>query len=394
MNTSKAFQSAAIVIGSGLGFAVYETLTGHEKFYKKVLMPTVQRFYTPEDAHKLGVKLLSYGIAPLSRFDDASLKCNLWGKEFTSPIGMAAGFDKHAEAMHGLSKLGFGFVEVGSVTPYPQDGNPQPRVFRLPEDKAVINRYGFNSCGHEVAKGRLQSYRKKHVDQPLIVGVNLGKNRESQLPNEDYALGVKNLGPYADYIVINVSSPNTPGLRNLQNKRDLTELCKAVLNERKNLNSSPPILVKVSPDLNENDISDIAEVAMDLKIDGLIVSNTTISRSKDLQNDTKTETGGLSGSPVKEMSSNLVKQFYQMTQGSIPIIGVGGIENGVDAYEKIKNGASLVQIYTSFTYHGPPIVNSIKRELSQLLKKDGFDSIHEAVGVNNPIQNICKEQAA
>jgi len=380
---SNLFQTASIIIGGGLGFFGYEVLRGNEKFYKSVLMPTLQTVFDPEQAHNLSVKLLSYGVPLMfNKFEHESLKTEVLGLKFENPVGIAAGFDKHAEAMCGLGQIGFGFVEVGSITPLPQDGNQKPRVFRLPEDNAVINRYGFNSCGHEVAKKRLKDFKSSKSDQKLVLGVNLGKNKTSNTPNKDYSSGVKTLGMYADYIVINVSSPNTPGLRNLQDKEKLLSLCSEVLSERDNLPERPPVLIKIAPDLSNEDKQDIASVAKELDIDGIIVSNTTISRDSSLLSVNKVEKGGLSGGPVKKMSTELIGEMYKLTQGTVPIIGVGGIANGEDAYEKIKNGASLVQLYTAFTYSGPPIVNSIKRDLVNLLKQDGFSRVSDAVGVN------------
>jgi len=380
---SNLFQTASIILGGGLGFLCYETIRGNAKFYKSILMPTMQTVFDPEQAHNLSVKLLSYGVPIMfNKFEHESLNTEVLGLKFENPVGIAAGFDKHAEAMCGLSQIGFGFVEVGSITPLPQDGNQKPRVFRLPEDSAVINRYGFNSCGHEVAGKRLKDFKNSNSDLKLVLGVNLGKNKTSNTPNKDYSSGVKNLGMYADYIVINISSPNTPGLRNLQNKEKLFSLCSEVLSERNNLPGRPPILIKIAPDLSNEDKQDIASVANELGIDGLIISNTTISRDSSLKSINKVEKGGLSGCPVKKMSTELIREMYQLTKGSIPIIGVGGIANGSDAYEKIKNGASLVQLYTAFTYSGPPLVNSIKRELVDLLKEDGFCNISDAVGID------------
>jgi len=395
MQLSRAAETAFILVGGGLTFVSWEILSGHKKFYSNVLMPLTQKFISAESAHNLGIKLLSKGLVPpgLNKVDDPSLKVNLWGKEFNNPIGLAAGFDKHAEAMTGLKKIGFGFIEVGSITPLPQDGNECPRVFRLPEDKAVINRYGFNSCGHDVAATRLKKYTDQYSNSSLILGINLGKNKESKQANDDYVKGVQHLGKFADYIVINVSSPNTPGLRNLQGKVALNELCRAVINERNKLPNLPPVLVKVSPDLKNQDKEDISQVVINTNIDGLIVSNTTISRDESLISTNQNEKGGLSGRPLKSKSTNLIKEFYKLTNGSIPIIGVGGIESGEDAYEKFLAGASLVQLYTAFTYHGPPLINSIKCELVDLLKKDGYENIQDVIGkaVEKETESVEKE---
>uniref|UniRef100_H2ZBR7 Dihydroorotate dehydrogenase (quinone), mitochondrial n=1 Tax=Ciona savignyi TaxID=51511 RepID=H2ZBR7_CIOSA len=363
-----------------------------------ILMPTVHALFGPEMAHNLAIKALSYGVVPKKQKQEFDrLPCKVFGLEFSNPVGIAAGFDKHVEAVGGLNKLGFGFVEVGSITPLPQDGNDKPRVFRLPKDKAVINRYGFNSCGHQDAVTRLS----KNISGETILGVNLGKNKESLDATKDYTEGVLKLGTYADYIVINVSSPNTPGLRSLQGRDKLKNLCTAVsffnleslrsdadwahmvVAAKNQLPNKPPILVKIAPDLTDHDKVDIAHVVVQSKVDGLIVSNTSIARPESLESSNKTERGGLSGEPVREMSTKLVADMYKLTHGKVPIVGVGGIWNGKDAYEKIRAGASLVQIYTSLIYEGPPVVNKIKRELNELLEINGFSNVSDAIGVDH-----------
>ena len=300
-----------------------------------------------------------------------------------NPLGIAAGFDKQGEAVEGLNSIGFGFVEIGSVTPLPQPGNPTPRVFRLKADEAIINRYGFNSEGHQQVFDRLQALRKKG-DFKGVLGINLGKNKSSASPLEDYVQGVKKFGPIADYLVINISSPNTPGLRDLQGKKELAQLLTAVLAARNQLagNVKVPILLKISPDLNKQDIEDIASVISQqpCQVDGLIVCNTTTSRENLKESELAAETGGLSGAPLRSKSTQLIAEMYQQTGGKVPIIGVGGINNGKDALEKLEAGASYLQFYTAFIYHGPPIVEKIKSELSQLLTKRGYSSIEQAVG--------------
>lgn len=298
---------------------------------------------------------------------------------FSNPIGIAAGFDKHGEAVQGLHDIGFGFIEIGSITPLPQPGNPQPRVFRLQEDKAIINRYGFNSDGHDKVFERIIKIRTTFDG---VLGINLGKNKISNDAKDDYTKGIEKFGPVADYLVINVSSPNTPGLRNLQHKRYLEDLLTAVINMRNNLTNKPPIFLKLAPDLTLEEKKDISDVISrkTCKIDGLIISNTTIERANLKNTDSMHETGGLSGEPLKNQSTKMIAEMYKFTKGKVPIIGVGGVFTGQDAYDKITAGASLIQLYTSFIYHGPPVVAKIKRELNMILEENGFDSVSDAVG--------------
>uniref|UniRef100_A0A8C3LZ35 Dihydroorotate dehydrogenase (quinone), mitochondrial n=1 Tax=Chrysolophus pictus TaxID=9089 RepID=A0A8C3LZ35_CHRPC len=296
--------------------------------------------------------------------------------------------DKHGEAVDGLYRMGFGFVEVGTVTPEPQEGNPKPRVFRLVEDEAVINRYGFNSHGHAAVERRLRARQEAQLKLTAVgmpLGVNLGKNKSSTDAAADYVAGVQTLGPLADYLVVNVSSPNTPGLRDLQGKAELRDLLTKVLAERDMLSCErkPAVLVKIAPDLTEQDKQDIAGVVCEVGVDGLIVSNTTISRPSGLQSTQRLESGGLSGKPLRELSTQTVREMYALTQGRVPIIGVGGVSSGRDALEKIRAGASLVQMYTALVYYGPPVVGAVKRELEELLREQGFKSVMEAVGADH-----------
>uniref|UniRef100_A0A8C8CET2 Dihydroorotate dehydrogenase (quinone), mitochondrial n=1 Tax=Oncorhynchus tshawytscha TaxID=74940 RepID=A0A8C8CET2_ONCTS len=348
----KRLKDAVKIIGSGsVLFVSYLTAVGDERFYTNQLMPLLQRIVGAETAHVMAVRLIGLGLVPLNRYQDpASLEVNVMGRKFKNPIGIAAGFDKHGEAVDGLYRLGFGFVEVGTITPKPQEGNPKPRVFRLTTDQAVINRYGFNSCGLAAARERLKAREGTQVELTkagLPLGINLGKNKLSQDAAADYLEGVRTLGPLADYLVVNVSSPNTPGLRDLQGKGELRQL-----------------LYK-------------------LGVDGLLVSNTTVSRPETLQDPQSKEVGGLSGQPIKDLSTRTVREMYSLTKGKVPIIGVGGVASGQDAMDKICAGASLVQLYTSLTYQGPPVVTKIKRELEQLLKEQGFASISDAVGADH-----------
>ncbi|XP_060693616.1 dihydroorotate dehydrogenase (quinone), mitochondrial isoform X1 [Hemiscyllium ocellatum] len=386
----RRLREAVRVLGSGTClFFTYCTVIGDEKFYARHLMPALQKVVDPETSHTLAIWFISKGFIPRAKCrDSTSLEVNVFGQKFKNPVGIAAGFDKHGEAVDGLYKLGFGFVEVGTVTPQPQDGNPKPRVFRLASDQAVINRYGFNSHGSIAVQQRLQARSETQeqltkVGRPL--GINLGKNKLSQDAAADYVKGVQQLGPLADYLVVNLSSPNTPGLRALQSKKELRTLLEKVLKERDSLtvNRKPAILLKIAPDLTAQDKKDIAGVVMELGVDGLIVTNTTVSRPRSLQDPQQAQSGGLSGAPLKEMSTQTVNEMYSLTKGRIPIIGVGGISNGADALEKIRAGATLIQLYTAFVYQGPPVVNKIKRELEQLLKEQGFSSIAEAVGADH-----------
>lgn len=298
-----------------------------------------------------------------------------------NPIGIAAGFDKNAEAVEGLDHLGFGFIEIGSVTPFHQAGNERPRVFRLEPDEAIINRYGFNSDGHEKVWHRLQQLRTtRRYDG--VIGVNLGKNKSSEDAVKDYVDGLKLFAPVADYLVINISSPNTPGLRLMQQKETLKSLLTEVVATNRSLDFPKPIYLKLSPDLSEAELRDVCTIIKkkECKVDGLIVSNTTVDRSMVLNSEQQTESGGLSGKPLKERSTKMIEDVYKLTNGNVVIIGAGGISNGRDAYEKILAGASAVQIYTSFVYQGPPVVTNVKKELDQILKENGYESVQQAVG--------------
>ncbi|XP_071653834.1 dihydroorotate dehydrogenase (quinone) [Temnothorax longispinosus] len=361
-------------------FICIRNISGNERFYSDVAVPLVQ-LIDPETAHKLAVKALKYGLVPKQRTEDPSLlRTTVLGMEFKNPIGIAAGFDKQGEAVEGLHKIGFSFVEIGSVTPKPQPGNPKPRVFRLPEDNAVVNRYGFNSDGHDVVWERLKRL-KESKDFNGILGVNLGKNKETVDATQDYIDGVKRFMDVADYLVINVSSPNTPGLRTLQSKKNLEELLTRINAARESAGSKQPLLLKLAPDLSDSERQDVADVVLNKKsrVDGLILCNTTITRPN-LTNPNKEETGGLSGAPLTDISTAMIADMYRRTRGSIPIIGVGGIFTGADVYVKIRAGASLVQLYTSYIYNGPPIVGKIKRELCEILKTNGFSSVTDAIG--------------
>ena len=339
------------------------------------------RLLPPETAHRLAVRALAWGLAPLpKRRDFALLKTRLWGRDFASPIGLAAGFDKDAEVIDGLLALGFDFVEAGTVTPLPQKGNPKPRLFRLTEDRALINRLGFNSGGLDAFAARLAGRRRRGW-----VGVNIGVNKDSADPIADYVAGLEALHDRAAYIAVNVSSPNTPGLREFQMRDALATLVRTLMETRAKLTPEDrrplPLLIKIAPDLDESAIADIAVVALELGLDGMIISNTTIARGG-LESPQKDEAGGLSGAPLFARSTSLLAAMFRVTEGRVPLIGVGGVASGADAYAKIRAGASLVQLYTALIYHGPGLVDSIKADLAARLKADGFTHIADAVGVD------------
>ncbi|XP_034935975.1 dihydroorotate dehydrogenase (quinone), mitochondrial [Chelonus insularis] len=382
-NKQKIRSFLMISFGGASLFTGMSIFQGNEKFYDQVVMRLIKSI-DPEIAHKMAVTAAKWEIIPKQKTPDpVTLKQNVWGLEFNNPLGMAAGFDKQAEAVRGLIKSGFGFVEIGSVTPIPQVGNPKPRVFRLSEDKAVINRYGFNSDGHEIVRSRI-AMLKQDPNFHGIVGVNLGKNKTSTDPVNDYVEGLKKFNDIADYLVINVSSPNTEGLRDLQAKKHLEVLLTEVNTVRNSINSKVPLLLKLAPDLTQTEKKDIVDVIQKkkCKVDGLILSNTTIKR-ENLKDPYKNEKGGLSGAPLTDLSTSFIADMFKLTEGKIPIIGVGGIFSGQDAFDKINAGASLIQIYTSYTYHGPPVVQKIKRELNDLLESNGYSSVADAVGKGN-----------
>ena len=341
------------------------------------------RLLPPETAHRLTLRALALAPAALLETDhpdDPILGSSVFGLDFPNPIGLAAGFDKNAEVFAPTLRLGFGFVEIGSVTPRPQAGNAHPRLFRLPEDRAVVNRMGFNSDGLAAVQARL-ARRPSAGSARGILGANLGKNKESADAAADYAAGVTALAPLADYLVINVSSPNTPGLRALQGRAPLEALLAAARAARGG--KSPPLLLKIAPDLAEADKQDIAEVALSGGLDGLIVSNTTIARPVSLKGRAAKETGGLSGRPLFQPSTAALADMYRLTGGKLPLIGVGGVSSGDDAYAKIRAGASLIQLYTALVYEGPGLVQQIKRDLAACLRRDGFTQLAQAVGADH-----------
>lgn len=330
----------------------------------------------PERAHHLTVRMLARGLGPkIRRTPDPRLAITVAGINFPNPLGIAAGFDKNAEAVDALLDLGFGFVEAGAVTPRPQPGNESPRVFRLREDLAVINRYGFNNDGLEAIAGRLAARARRGV-----VGINLGANKDSADRTEDYVAGVRRLEGLVDFYTVNISSPNTPGLRALQDRRALAELLKRVIAARDALAKKAPVFLKIAPDLTESDKADIVDCVRASRIDGLIISNTTIARPPDLRSPHADEKGGLSGAPLFAPSTALLAEFYKSLGGALPLIGVGGVSSARDAYKKILAGASLVQLYTAMIYQGPGLVSRIVDELPAFLEADGFARLEDAVG--------------
>ena len=332
----------------------------------------------PEAAHDLAIKSLKFNPLPRKMFeveDEQMLNIQILGQNFPNPIGLAAGFDKSAEVYNSIIKLGFGFVEVGTVTPLKQFGNPKPRIFRLENDRALINRLGFNNDGMELIKSRIKSKEKKG-----ILGINIGPNKDTKNQKNDFCLGLKNFFDIADYITVNISSPNTKGLRDFHDQEKLKELLVALNKIKKDNKSNIPLLLKVSPDIDENDIPEIIDVVMNNNISAIVLTNTTIGNRENLKDNAKNEQGGLSGEPLQKLSTNMIKKFYKLLNGKIPIIGVGGVNSGKSAYEKIIAGASLLQLYTGFVYRGPSTAKDIKKELIQILRSEGIKNIKDVIG--------------
>ncbi|MGL9762015.1 MAG: quinone-dependent dihydroorotate dehydrogenase [Wolbachia sp.] len=330
----------------------------------------------PEIAHSLAITMLKKMPCRKPIELPESLNVNFFGNKLRSPVGLAAGFDKNAEVIRFMLSLGFGFIEAGTVTKHPQYGNKKPRIFRLIEDEGIINRLGFNNKGID--------YFLKQVDETklddCVFGINIGKNSTSKDQISDYVDLIKMIYGKSSYIVLNISSPNTPNLRNLHNKQELSELLKSITLTRKSIDNSGsiPIILKISPDINQQTKENIAELALEYKIDGLIVSNTTVNR--DNLHSHHNEIGGLSGRPLFKLSTELLSDMYKLTKDKTLLIGCGGISSGADAYKKIKAGTSIVQLYTALIYQGPQVVNKINLELAELIRRDGLSNISEAVG--------------
>jgi dihydroorotate dehydrogenase len=344
------------------------------------LMPLL-RGLDPETAHRLSLRALAAGLvggetAP----EDPILATQVFGLRFGNPIGLAAGFDKDAVAVPALMRLGFGHMEIGTVTPRPQPGSPRPRLFRLAEDGAAINRMGFNNAGLDAALARLGALPRP---LPATVGANIGINREGAVPERDYPALYAALAPLVDYVAVNVSSPNTPGLRDLQGEARLAAILDAIAAARAGLERAPPLLVKIAPDLAEAALGPLIETCAARGVAGLIVSNTTLARPEGLRSRHRAEAGGLSGAPLFAPSTVLLRACFRQARGSgLTLIGVGGVASGAEAYAKIRAGASLVQLYTGLALAGPAIVPRLKRDLSALLRRDGFLHMNDAVGAD------------
>lgn len=331
----------------------------------------VLRRLDPETAHGLAIRALKTLPLPAAPADDPILATRVAGLDLPNPIGLAAGLDKNAEALKGLSRLGFGFVECGSVTPRPQAGNPRPRLFRLSQDRAVINRMGFNNAGLEVFAAHLA-----HRPRGAIVGANLGANKETEDRAADYVTGLTRLSGLSDYFTVNISSPNTPGLRALQGRDALDDLLARIGEAR---TTPAPVFLKIAPDLTSTEIAMIVEAALAHGIDALIVSNTTLDRPDSLVSPDRSEAGGLSGAPLANKALVALRAAAEAAAGRLPLIGVGGIASGLDAYRRLRAGACAVQVYSALVYEGPGLVNRIKRELAARLRADGFSTVSEAV---------------
>ena len=332
------------------------------------------------------IKALKAGIVPMPpAIREPALEVDLWGLKFRNPVGLAAGFDKNAEVINACLNMGFGFVETGTVTPKSQPGNPKPRIFRDPQNEAVINRMGFPGEGMDVYKANLERFLARKNRPDGIIGINIGMNKDQTEPARDYMALIEHLGPLADYLTVNISSPNTPGLRNLQKRENLLELLGAIKEQRQKTcgDKQPPLLVKFAPDLDEKQQEEIAESVIEAGVNGIILTNTTLERPDFLPEFFRNEAGGLSGKPLNSLSTQVIRNFYRLTKGQIPIIGAGGVSSGQNAYEKIKAGASLVQLYSSLVFQGPLVVYYVKKDINKLLMVDGYNNISEAIGAES-----------
>ena len=347
------------------------------------MLTRLLRFLPPEFAHDLTITLLKskFSLKDKKNEEFKLLKQNILGIDFPNPLGLAAGFDKNAEVIKPMLSYGFGFVEVGTITPKPQKGNQKPRIFRLLEDKGIINHLGFNNKGIEIILKNLESVSAKNQFNGVI-GINIGKNQSTQNDIDDYLYCIEKIGSFGNYITINISSPNTPGLRDLQLRGKIETLITKIQTKKFEIEqlNNKPIFIKISPDLNDEQLRDIALMALANNVNGLIISNSTIKRPKTLISSYRNEVGGLSGNPIFLDSTIILKKMYSLTNGQIPLIGVGGISNGYECYEKIKAGASLVQLYSALVFDGPKLINNTIKELNQLVLTDGFNNISEVIG--------------
>ena len=333
----------------------------------------------PEIAHDLAIKALKFNLVSQNKIKNNKLiQTEIFGKTIPNPIGIAAGFDKDAEVYNPLFKLGFGFVEVGTVTPIYQYGNHKPRIFRLEEDMALINRLGFNNSGSEKVRSRIMSNSPKG-----LFGINIGPNKDTNNRLEDYLICLRKFYNLADYLTINISSPNTENLRSFHNRDELNELLSLIEKEKKILKTKVPITVKISPDIKDENINMISDLLLKYDVKAIIISNTTDKNRENLLNINKLEKGGLSGKPLEKRSNELINKFYKILQNKIKIIGVGGVDSGQSAYQKIINGATLVQLYTGMIYQGPSIASKISEELINILNKEGVKNISDVVGSKN-----------
>lgn len=349
--------------------------------FASALLPLLRGF-EPERAHDLALRALRLGLAGSApRQEDPLLAIDVLGRRFANPIGLAAGFDKNAVAVAALMRLGFGFVETGTVTPRPQAGNPRPRLYRLAEDEAVINRMGFNNAGLDAYVAKLAALRRA---TPL--GANVGINKEGADPERDYPALVRAVAPYADYVAINISSPNTPGLRDLQGEAQLRAILRAVAAA---VPERPPLLVKIAPDLADEALAAIVETCVGEGVQGLIISNTTVARPPSLRSPYVEEPGGLSGAPLFAVSTRVLARAFLLARGRLALIGVGGIRSGEDAFTKIRAGASLVQLYTAFAYAGPALIPRLKHELAAAMRASGMARLRDAVGSDAPRLAEC-----
>ena len=343
-----------------------------------LIRPFIFKF-SPEVAHSLAIKALKLNQIPtIDREIRSTIQTKFLNKTLNSPLGVAAGFDKNAEVYNPLYKLGFGFVEVGTITPKPQIGNPKPRVFRLEEDEALINRLGFNNVGSD------ESQRNIERNSPDgLIGINIGPNKDTENRIEDYLVCFRKFHKLADYITINISSPNTENLRNFHKHDELVNLIKNINDEKTKLNSEVPIAVKISPDIDEENIKAISEIFIKYNIQIAIVSNTTDRNRENISNINKLEKGGLSGKPLEKISNELINKFFKLVGKKVLIVGVGGVDSAEGVFDKIASGATLVQLYTGMVYKGPTIASKINKELDEIVKREGFKNISEAIGTKN-----------
>jgi dihydroorotate dehydrogenase len=350
------------------------------ELFERLALPLLHAL-DPEDAHRLAIAMLKRAPLPRAARDDSRLATRAFGLNFTNPVGIAPGFDKHAEVPDALLRLGFGFVEVGTITPLPQPGNPRPRLFRLDDDQAVINRLGFNSEGADAVLKRLAA----RASGGGIVGINIGANKDSADRIVDYVSLIERFAPVASYVTINISSPNTPGLRDMQHAAVLDDLLARVVDARERVarNAGPtPVLLKIAPDLSLADLDDVVGIARSRRVDGMIVGNTTTARPSNLRDTAAKEAGGLSGRPLFALANRMLAETYVRVEGVFPLIGVGGIDSGVGAFAKIRAGATLVQVYSGLVFRGLGLVAEIKNELIAALRRDSLDALKDYVGAD------------